>query len=164
MDHPTEEALSRQSVSDRSSQTPDASKWCKRSPVFSLVLASFLQLLKAPVSFIVRQISLSHLTPIYTSLTLPSLHLTNPLCLRSPLLTAGRHTPFHDSLTSTPPPLSPNHSPEETHFLNAPLHPTPLFSPIFAVFIPNSSSLTHFWTFRFLNISSRSNLPITNFP
>lgn len=103
--------------------------------------------------------------PLYASLTPPSLHLTNPLCLRSPLLTAWRLAPFHDSLTSPPPPPplpTPYHSPEETHFLNPP--PTSLSSPVSAIFIPNSQSMTHFWTFCFLDTSSRSNLPITNFP
>lgn len=72
---------------------------------FPLIRVSFLLMPKAAVSFVVQQISrspLTPLTPLWLYLCTWPIHSTSP-----PHFTARRPAPFHDSLPSSPPPLTP---------------------------------------------------------
>lgn len=109
---------------------------------------------KAAVSFVVQQLSrspLTPLTPLWLYLCTSPIHSSSP-----PHFTARRPAPFHDSLSSSPPPLTPAKPLTWgipfllSHFSNLP--------PQLSV-----SSLAHYWTFRFLKTCSRSNPAITNF-
>lgn len=118
--------------------------------------ASFLLMRKAAVSFVVQQMSRSHLTPL-TPLWLLYLCTWPIHSTSSPLFTARRPAPFHDSLTSTPPPPLTPATPLTwgnpfllSHFCNL-LPQLPVSSP------------AHDWTFYFLKTCSRSNPAITNF-